>query len=407
MSFLSFDIARRYLYGKKSTSSINLITGISIFGISIGTAALILILSVFNGLEGLLSGLFNAFNPDFRVTPIEGKFFQPEENVFEELINLPGILAVSKTIEEVALLEYKDSKEIGLIKGVDENYIEVTGLDSLVLKGRYSLKNNQINYAIVGLGLRNKLGLNLEERITPVTVYMPKKSKSIVVSKDFKSKDVYPSGIFSVKSETDYQYMITNLDFVTGLLNQKDKVSALEIKYDTDSGLRKSEVKTKISQLMGEKFTVKNRYEQDEAYLKVMAIEKWFTFLITGLTMVLIAFNLIGALWMIVLEKEKDIAVLKSMGYSNSSIKSLFLILGFLITIVGIVLGFIISLIAYYLQKEYGLIGFSDGFMIDAYPIKLKVSDFILSTCTVLFIGLLASILPSLKASTIQTHLKV
>ena len=234
MSFLSLDIARRYLYGKKSANSINIITGISVFGISIGTAALILILSVFNGLEGLLSGLFNAFNPDLKVLPYEGKFYDIDEDTYTKISEIAGIAFVSKTIEEVALIEYKGSKEIGVIKGVDANYVDVTGLDSLIVNGKYLLQNNQIQYAIVGSGLRNKLTLSIEDRLSPMTIYMPQKKKKIM-GKEFKSKDVYPSGIFSVKSDTDYSYLITNMSFVSNLLDQKNKVSALEIKLKSDA----------------------------------------------------------------------------------------------------------------------------------------------------------------------------
>ncbi len=403
MSFLSLDIARRYLYGKKSANSINIITGISVFGISIGTAALILILSVFNGLEGLLSGLFNAFNPDLKVLPYEGKFYDIDEDTYTKISEIAGIAFVSKTIEEVALIEYKGSKEIGVIKGVDANYVDVTGLDSLIVNGKYLLQNNQIQYAIVGSGLRNKLTLSIEDRLSPMTIYMPQKKKKIM-GKEFKSKDVYPSGIFSVKSDTDYSYLITNMSFVSNLLDQKNKVSALEIKLKSDAD--EIQIRENIATILGKGFVIKNRYEQDEAYMKVMAIEKWFSFLIIGLTMVLIAFNLVGALWMIVLEKQKDIAVLKSMGYTKENIRSVFLSLGLLISLIGVIIGFIIALLLYYVQKEYGAIGFTDGFLIDAYPVKLRITDFIITTTTVLFIGFLASLLPSKKAAESEVVLK-
>ncbi|MBT8231581.1 MAG: ABC transporter permease [Bacteroidia bacterium] len=404
MSGLSFNIAQRYLYGKKSANSINIITGISVFGISIGTAALILILSVFNGLEGLLSGLFNAFNPDLKVLPYEGKFFEVDDETYDLIKQIPNVEAVSKTIEEVALIEYKGSKEIGVLKGVDEQYVNVTGLDSLMVSGDFFMKKNQINYAIVGSGLRNKLSLSIEDRLSPMTIYMPQKKKKIIGAKEFKSKDIYLAGVFSVKSDTDYKYLISNMTVVSSLLDQKKKISSLEIKVKDKA--EEEAVREKIIEILGEGFVLNNRYEQDEAYLKVMAIERLFSFLITGLTIVLIAFNLVGALWMIVLEKQKDIAVLKAMGYTKLDIKAVFIKLGLLITSIGIILGFIIALIIYYIQKEYGILGFSDGFLIDAYPVKIKVQDFILSTITVLFIGWLASLLPAFKAADTEMVLK-
>lgn len=404
MSLLSIDIAKRYLYGKKSANSINIITGISIFGIAIGTAALILILSVFNGLEGVLSGLFNAFNPDLKVIPAEGKFFEVDDLTYDKLMSIDGVLAVSRTIEEVALVEYKGSKEICTIKGVDEHYIDVTNLDSLVVKGQYLLKNNQIEYAIVGSGLKSKLMISLEDRLSPLTVYMPQKKNKILGAKEFKSKDVYPSGVFTVKGDTDYRYILSNIGFVASLLDQKSNISALEIKLDDK--ISEDNVRNQISTIFEDNCIIKNRYEQDEAYMKVMAIEKWFSFLIIGMTMVLIAFNLVGALWMIVLEKQKDLSVLKAMGYTNSKIQGIFLFLGLMISIIGVVIGIVIALSLYYIQKEYGIIGFSEGFLIDAYPVKLKISDFVITTFTVLLIGFAASILPSKKAAESNMVLK-
>ena len=405
MSLLSLDIARRYLYGKKSANAINIITGISVFGITIGTAALILILSVFNGLEGLLSGLFNAFNPDLKVLPHEGKFYEIDDDTFTKLLNIEGVRAISKTIEEVALIEYKGSKEIGVIKGVDENYTKVNYLDSFIVNGKYLLQKNQINYAIVGSGLRNKLTLSIEDRISPLTIYMPQKKRKIIGAKEFKSKDVYPAGIFSVKSDTDYRYILTNKPFVSSLLDQKNKLSALEIRFD--DGADEIQVRKDILSIMGnDRVIIKNRYEQDEAYMKVMEIEKWFSFLIIGLTMILIAFNLVGALWMIVLEKQKDIGVLKAMGYTQQDIRGVFLSLGLMISAMGIILGFLVALFFYYIQKEYGAIGFTEGFLIDSYPVKLKITDFLITSATVLSIGFLASLLPARKASKVEMVLK-
>ncbi len=397
MSILSVDIARRYLFGKKSTNSINIITGISIFGISIGTAALILILSVFNGFEGLLSGLFNAFNPDLKVIPYEGKFFNLPEETLLQINEIEGIASVSKTIEEVSLFEYKGSKEIGTIKGVDTNYINVTRLDSLVISGSYILNKDNIEYAIIGAGLRKKLTLNVQDRITPLTVYMPQKKQKIIGAKEFIAKDLYPAGVFSVRGETDYQYLITNINFVQNLVDQENSYSALEIKLSQKGN--SDNIQAKIKSILGKDYKVKNRYQQDEAYLKVMEIEKWFSFLIAGMTMLLIAFNLVGALWMIVLDKRKDISVLKALGYDSSEIKSLFLNLGFLITLIGIVLGFILAIVAYYLQKNFGIIGIPEGFLIDSYPVRLKLKDFGIVAITVISIGILASFLPANKAS--------
>jgi len=297
--------------------------------------------------------------------------------------------------EEVALFEYKGIQEIGMIKGVDAAYKDVTRLDSLALDGTYKLKKDNINYGFIGIGLRNKLSINIDDKLTPLTVYMPTKKRKMLGAKEFNSKNIYPAGIFSVKSDSDYQYLLTSLDMVSKLLEKPNQVSALEIKVSKPS----NSINKQISALLSSNLQVKDRYLQDETFLKVMRIEKWISFLITGLTMLLIAFNLLGALWMIVLDKRKDISVLRALGFHSKDINRLFIKLGLLITILGIIMGFVIALFLYYLQKEYGLIGVPSGFLMDSYPVKLKGLDFILVTATVLFIGWLASILPAKKAA--------
>jgi len=397
MQRLSFDIAKRYLFGKKSTSSINVITGISVFGISIGTAALILILSVFNGFESLLSSLFNSFNPDLKVIPYEGKFFEFDSSTFTQIRSIDGIELVSATLEEVALFEYNGTQEIGSLKGVDKNYAAATGLDTLIIDGDYVLKDNNINYGIIGSGMRNKLSLSVNDKLNPVSIYMPLKKKQLFGTKEFKVLDVYPAGVFSVKSDNDYQYIISSLEFAQNLLSGPNLVSALEIKLNDD--IPEDKIRTQLNASINQKIIIKNRYQQDEAFLKVMEIEKWISFLITCFTMVLIVFNLLGALWMIALDKEKDISVLKAMGFKRESIRNMFIQLGTLISAIGIIIGFFIALIFFYVQKHYGIISVPEGFLIDSYPIKLKLLDFFLVSITVLAISGIASLLPAIKAS--------
>ncbi len=397
MSSLTLDIARRYLFSKKSTNSINIITGISILGISIGTTALVLILSVFNGFEGLLSGLFNAFNPDIKIVPKEGKFFPIKDEDLLELSALPGVEAISVSIEEVALFEYRGVQEIGMIKGVDQSYLKVTRLDTLLVDGTYKTQEGNTHFAMVGVGMKNKLSLNISDRLTPLTVYMPAKKKSMLGSKDFITRNLYPVGVFSVRSESDYQYILTSYDLASNLLDKKGQASYLEVKKTpTVSDIALKEALTKI---LGTDLEYKNRYQQDESTLKVMQVEKWISFLITGLTMLLIAFNLLGALWMIGLEKKNDVSVLKALGLEAKDIRRLFIQLGAMITLIGIFVGFILALFFYFVQKKFGIIGVPSGFLMDAYPIQLRAGDFIIVSLTVLFIGIMAAILPAIKAS--------
>ncbi|MEM9547954.1 MAG: ABC transporter permease, partial [Bacteroidota bacterium] len=311
----TYEIAKRYLLAKKSTTAVNIITWISVIGITIGTAALILILSVFNGFESLLSGLYNSFNPDLKVVPIEGKYFVLDSTQTVQLSNITGVVNLSKTVEEVCIFEYKDVQKAGIIKGVDNNYNSVTSIDSTIDNGIFRLRDGNLSYGVLGRGLSTNLSINYADAITPVTAYMPiRKRKTLLnnMGKEFNQLSVYPSGIFAVGSEADVQYIITNYEAVNRLLSQKDKISALEFKLteDHDEAL----IRDRIIEVLGDGYAIKNRYDQEESFLKIMNLEKWISFLIVVLVLGIIAFNMVGSLWMMVLEKKKDISILRSMG---------------------------------------------------------------------------------------------
>lgn len=401
---LSREIARRYLLGKKSNNAINIITWISILGITIGTAALILILSVFNGFESLLTNMFDAFNPDMKVIPAEGKTFEVSDDQILQIKRIEGIQAVSKTLEEIALFEYKGSQEVGIIKGVDDQYQLATDIDSTIKKGKYIFREDGINYAVVGAGMRTKLSINYNDAITPVSVHMPLRKKTGPLSKDFKTLELYPAGVFTVQSEADMQYILADFTFVNRLLDTDNKISSLELRLSDDHD--ESNIRRDINMILGEGYTIKNSYEQNEAYLKIMNIEKWVSYLIATLSMLMIAFNMVGCLWMIVLDKRKDISILKSLGMNARRIQKIFLTEGMLIGGVGLVLGIIVALVLYGLQKSFGIVSIPDGFMVRAYPIELKFSDFVIVMITVISISYLASILPAIKAGRIETQLR-
>jgi lipoprotein-releasing system permease protein len=402
----TFEIAKRYLLAKKSTSAVNIITGISVIGITIGTSALILILSVFNGFESLLSGIYTSFNPDIKIVPINGKFFEIDSTQTIQLNEIPGIVSISKTVEEVCILEYKDVQKAGIIKGVDEKYASVTSIDSTIVIGDFVLNEGNINYGVLGKGLSTNLTINYSDALTPVTVYMLYRNNSMLskMGKEFKQMSVYPSGIFSVGSEADVEYIITNFEAVNNLLDQKNKISALELRLEENSD--EDEVRTNLIRVLGEGFAIKNRYDQEASFLKIMNIEKWISFLIVVLVLGIIAFNMVGSLWMMVLEKKKDISILRSMGCETSNIRNIFLMEGIIITGVGLILGIGLALILYYFQKHFGLITIPEGFMISAYPIELKWTDFLIVSGTVFCIGWLASILPAYRAGKVSAFVR-
>ena len=405
MSF-PFYIAKRYLFSKKSTNAINIITSISVFGLAIGTAALVLVLSVFNGFEDLISGLFSNFNPDIKIEIVEGKSFMPNEEKIKQITALANVSAVAKTLEEVAIFEYSGSQDYGIIKGVDKQYVSVTAIDTTLREGSFVLQKDSIPYAVLGSGMRNKLSVHVEDEFTSLTVYTAKKKKSrssIIPGSGLRKKLIYPAGVFSIHLDVNDQYILSSLDFVQSLLST-NKISALEVKVENQNEL--AAVVSSIEEIMGSEFSVKNRFKQDEAFLKVMNIEKWMSFAIVSLTLLLIAFNLIGALWMIVLEKKKDIALLKAMGTEDHKIRNIFLWEGALLCILGMVSGFVLALLIFIAQKTIGIVPIPEGFMVSSYPISIRFTDFLAVGITVLLIGLLASIPPALRAQRVSEMIR-
>jgi lipoprotein-releasing system permease protein len=401
---LSLKIARRYLFAKKSTNAINIISSISLLGLALGAAALILVLSVFNGFEKLLSNMMSNFNPEVKITPIKGKTFISDTLKIKQLRALNGVAFVSETLEETAFFEYEKSQAFGTLKGVDEYFAKINHIDSTVQEGKYLLADEQNDYAVVGAGIRNQLGVYERNLLTPLSVYMPKREEVGLLEKPFSKQLLYPVGAFAIQTDIDNQYVLTNIDVVRSILNAPDEVSALEIKLKRGVDLK--EMAKAIRQIMGNDFEVKDRFQQDEAFLKLMNVEKWMSYAILCLTILLVAFNMVGSLWMMVLEKQKDISILKSMGARDNLIRNIFLSEGLLLCVGGLAIGFIIAIILYcvHVYTEGGLITLPPGFAMDRYPIALKSIDFLIVGTTVTFIGLLASLPAAFRAMRIQTY---
>lgn len=401
----SFFIARRYLFAKRSTNAINLITGISVFAVAIGTAALLLVLSVFNGFEDLLTGLFGHFNPEVKVTPVKGKTFEADTLMLSRLKALPGVLHLSETLEEIAFFEYEGSQDFGVLKGVDEHFTAINGIDSTLREGIFQLQMGERNGAVLGAGMRNKLSVDVTNPIATLTVYMPMQESGGALDKPFKTRFAYPTGTFAIQQEFDNEYIISNIGFLRELLDVSPyTVSALEIKVRP--GYRTKAVKSAIRDIMGPDFTIRDQYEQNEAFFKVMKLEKWMGFAITSLMLSLMAFNLIGALWMIVLDKKKDISILKSLGADNRLVRRIFLLEGLLLTSLGMVLGLVLAVVLYVLQKQYDLVTIPQGFLVHSYPITMRIADFLPVMLTVGIIGLLASLLPAARAVQVPSYFR-
>lgn len=396
-----FSIALRYLLGRKSTHAINIITWISITGMAIGTAALLLILSVFNGFDSLLSGMLSHFNPDIKITLNQGKFMSADSLDVAEIKKINGIERVALTIEETAFFDYKGSQEVGILKGVDSEFIRVTEIDSSLIAGEARL-GRDVEFALLGSGMNTKLSANPYDMFTPLTAYMPTLKPKGPLGQEFSALTMYPSGVFSVSSDVDVQYILANFEAVNGLLGLENHFSALEVRLSPDAD--EKEVINALKTTLGPKFNISNRYQQDEHFLKIMNIEKWISYLIACLTLLIIAFNLVGSLWMIVLEKKRDISILQAMGMGRHAVKRIFLSVGMLVSVTGMCAGYILALILYFLQKKYGLISVPESFLTSSYPIEVRMIDFLTVTLTVLCIGFLASWVPSRRAGMVSAH---
>lgn len=400
MSF-ALRVARRYLFAKKTTNAINVISGISVLGIAVGSGALILVLSVFNGFEDLLTSLYSSFDPDLKVQPVRGKVFTPDPDTLAQLESLPYITHVSHTLEEIAFFEYRKRQDFGVIKGVDATYQDVTQLDSMVYSGEYATADGRRPLAVVGSVIGHNLAVDVMDEFTSIAVYMPKRRQSAVLSQPFKKRYMYPVGTFTIQQKYDESYIISDLEFVRDLLSYRDgEVSALELKLapGTDAEVAAREVQS----LLGSAYDVQTQYEQNESLLKLMNIEKWIGFAIISLTLVLVAFNMVGALLMLVIEKTKDIGILKAMGATVSTVRNIFLWEGLLMSMLGMMIGFTVAMVFYFLHKAYNLLPMQ-GFIVDAYPISLRWYDFVAVFVTVLAIGLLSAYMPARRAGRIES----
>ncbi len=392
---LSLYIAKRYLFAKKSRNAINVISSISVAGVTVGTMALIIVLSVFNGLESLVRSIFNTFDPDLKITPAEGKTFIPDSSALKLLSDINGVACYSLCVEENALLRYGEKQYVATIKGVDENYAQVTGIDSSMWDGGFVLRSEQGRpYAIPGIGIANYLGMRINF-ITPLNIYVPKRTGTADLNPEdaFIRNYIFPSGIYQVEQEYDSKYVFIPIDFARELLEYKSEVSSLEIKFKQDA--KESAVQKDVIRLFGKGFIVRNKYEQQEIFYKVMKSERIAIFFILTLILIIASFSIIGSLTMLIIEKERDIGILRSLGADNTLIRKIFIFEGWLISIIGAFAGILLGFAVCWIQQKYGIVRLqSDSLIVNAYPVVMKIKDFIIVPATVLVIGFWAAWYP-------------
>lgn len=393
-----FYIARRYLFSKKSHNAINIISMVSVSGVVVATIALVCALSVYNGFNDLVSTLFSSFDPELKITPRTGKVFDPSTPSMQQVEALPEVAAVSEVLQDNALLRYRDRQVVATVKGVDDRFGELVRIDSVLIDGRFALREDVVDYATLGVGLASALGVNAGF-VSPLELYAPKRDEKVNLSNpasSFQVEYAYIGGVFSINQQMyDETYMLVPLALARGLFRYEKEVSALEIKLAEGADL--SAVKREIEQLLGPGFRVEDRHEQQQASFKMMQVEKWMTFLILSFILAIALFNVVGSLSMLMIEKQEDVRTLRNMGADDRLIRRIFLFEGWMISGFGALIGIVIGLVLCLLQQELGLIKLgqaSGAFIIDAYPVRVEWGDILTVFITVLSIGFLAAWYP-------------
>ena len=390
-------IARRYLFAKKSTNAINIISTISVLGVFVGSAALIIILSVFNGFEDVVLKMFNTITPQLVISPAKGKTFDPNTVYFKELKKNQAIYSYTEVLSENALLRYHDKQSVGLIKGVSSAYLKNKSLDSITVQGKFVIENSSGANAVLGSALQNYLMVNTNDVFTELQVFSPKKgltSSSVNPADDFMDLSIPVSGIFEVQQDFD-NIAIVPLSFARRLLQEEQKISSIEI--NLQKGVNPDTFKKQVEELVGTDFLVKDRIEQNKALYSILGTEKWAVYIILTFILIIAIFNIIGSLTMLVIDKLKDIAILTSLGAGKKLIKRIFLFEGMMITMTGCITGLFAGFVFCLIQQKFGLIKMSQEnlLMSNAYPIGIKWTDFLLVFITVTIFSFMASALSS------------
>lgn len=399
-----FFIAFRYLRARRSANAIHLLSRLSVLGMGLGACALVLVMSVFNGFESLVFSLTNKFNPEIAITPRQGKTFAPEEDWLNRLRSEAGVAAISLVLEENALFAYDEVQDIGVLKGVDGEYLRVSRVQDRMLHGVFQTGGEAGSQAAIGAGIAAKLGVDTRDVFEPLTVFMPNRKRAGPLDQPFQRRLLQPAGIFSIQPEIDMEYVLTDLAFVQSLTAQPGRISALEVALHP--GVSARDMARRLGELAGEDFHVKDRIQQEATFLRVMNIEKWVAFAIMCLIMLLVAFNVAGTLWMVVSEKKPDIAILKTMGASPGFVQRIFLFNGMLLCGTAYLFGAGAAVLFFGLQQWLGLIPVPPGFIIDAYPMELRPLDFLVVLVTVMCIGALAAWLPARRAARLEAVIK-
>lgn len=390
---VAFYIAKRYLFAKKSKNVVHFVSLASMIGVAIGTAALILVLSVFNGFEKLILSLYNSFDPPIKVSVVEGKVsaFEEAKNYLDE-----HSILYSEVLEEKVLLRYQDKEYIATLKGVDSNFKGINAIDSMLISGDYLDVYEAQNTAVVGHGVAYYLSMSVGNVFDQLQVYVPDREKKNLLRPEnsFIQKSILPVGVFAIQADFDAEYVLTNIAFVREALN-RDSLSSSSLEILCEDAQIQS-VQTDLQSLLGDSYSVKSKYEQHAFLYKILNSEKLAVFIILSFILIIATFNIIGALTMLMIEKKNDIKLLFHLGASPQVVKRIFLFEGLLTTAVGAISGLLLGLFIAWLQIQFGLLKMGNGsFVVNSYPVVIEPWDIVLVLITVFGIGCIASLIPS------------
>lgn len=391
---LNTRIAGRYLVARKSHNLINIITLISATGVAVGTFALIVVLSVFNGFDQVISGMINAVSPDMVVLPKQGKVLQADSATLARLARIAGVEGVSRVLEEDALFVNGQMQHLGRIKGVESYYQHSGNFDSITQYGSFVLKANGLSFAIAGTGVAWYLGLNPSESDKLLTVYVPRRGDPTRFSPDqgFNSMSINVADVFASQQDFDSRYVYVPFDWAAQLLEYQNQASGVEL--FVRAGAKLNRIRAEAATLFDDKVIIKDRFEQQETLYRIMRTEKYAIFIILTFILFMATFNVVGSLTMIIVDKQKDSNVLRFLGLPLSALRQLFIIEGIFISLAGALTGLVSGILLVSAQEKFGLLKLGGGqgaFVIDAYPVELRFADIGAVLITVVAIGLLAS----------------
>ena len=388
----SFSIAFRYLFSKKKNNIINWITWISISVVAIVAGALVIILSAMNGLSSSVKNLYSNFDPAIKIESSKGVRFNPDSIKLKSIESINGVMGISYSLEETALLKYGDNQEVATVKGVTNYFSKITNIENAIIEGHYGPFVGGPNESVLGINIAYKLGINTDSNI-PLRMYIPNISGISNGPSDlFKSISSFPRGIFDINSDFNSKYIIVSIDQARNLIGVPKNINSIEV--GIDSLIESKKVKKTIQNIVGKKYTVKTRFEQNEFLFKSINAEKWITLLILSLVIILAIFNVMGSLTMLVIDKKKDIFVLKSIGASLGKIKLIFWLEGFLISVFGSLIGLFIGLTLLVVQMQFCFFGYGTTNGFDCFPVEPSFSDLIIILIVINSIGCFASLIP-------------